>query len=1034
MQSLNNNKPDWIDIEVLGRNREPAKSTMIPYHDIETAMCKERGASQLFKLLNGDWKFSYYETPVTVPEDFSDSDHDDSEWDLISVPGNWQMYGYDIPVYTNVNYPYPVDPPNIPDMNPTGLYRKVFTLPERWSGKRIVLHFGGVNSAFELWINGNKTGYSQGSHMPSEFDVTQYVKTGDNLIAVKVLKYSSSSYLEDQDFWRLSGIFREVYLYATQMVYISDIFIKPDLDNNYQNGQLQVETGISGLSLKSGEQYKLKTVLYDDCDNLVDENEQTVDAVNKDVVMALHCYKIENPKKWSAEFPNLYKMLFLLTDEAGNLIFCTCLHTGFRKVEIRDKQLFINGVSVKLKGVNRHDTHPDTGHAVSRESMLTDILLMKRHNINTVRTSHYPNDPYWYELCDTYGMYVIDEADIETHGFHYNDPEYDVSDKAEWKGAFVDRAVRMVERDKNSPCIISWSLGNESRYGSNHLAMIDYIRNRDDSRFIHYERAEYDKGPDVVSVMYPTVERLEDEGKREDDPRPFFMCEYAHAMGNGPGNLKEYWETIYRYPRLIGGCVWEWADHGIRQYTQDGEEYYAYGGDFGDKPNDGNFCIDGLVWPDRIPHTGLLEYKKAIEPFKTKGVDLENGVIRITNLYDFSLPENVKCIWHLMKDDKLVQEGNLDITDIQPHACKDFSLNLKVSKSDENTSEYFLNILFVLNKNTIWAPEGHELCKTQFELPVASVVNIIGLDDMEDITLCDDGRFVVIFGEDFEVEFDKFSGAMSSYIFRDVQMLEAGPTESLWRAPTDNDKSRQSIKWRQLGLDSLQRRIEFFKYETIAGKAAKIIVGTVLGSYAYKPVYRTEVTYTVFGNGDIKVDSKFVPLREMTYLPVIGFELTMPFGFEYFSWFGRGPWENYRDKKESTIIDVYRQTVQEQYEPYIYPQETGNKSDVRWAGLTDYNGNGLLFIGEPTFEISALHFTSKDLDEAKHTYDLQTRDEVTVKINYSQGALGSNSCGPEPMEKYRLKPETIEFSFLIRPYSRSENNEMNLSKTIPEVF
>jgi beta-galactosidase/beta-glucuronidase len=979
MQSFDNQMQDWVNPDVLSRNREPARSTMIPYENSDTALTFNRGLSGLFKLLNGDWLFSYYDAPMLIPKDFFEEDFDDSDWDYIPVPGNWQMYGYDIPVYTNVNYPYPVDPPHVPDMNPTGLYRKTFTIPKRWAGKRVVIHFGGVNSAFELWVNGIKVGYSQGSHMPSEFDITSYIRTGTNLLAVKVLKWSATSYLEDQDFWRLSGIFREVYLVATESVYLNDVFIKPDLTEDYKNGILTVEAEIRATETGQGS-YTLECTLLDADFNLVNRKTAKVD-MNAGTGKSVLVFEVENPRKWNAEDPYLYTVLFRLTNLSDQDLYCTAIPAGFRKVEIKDKQLWINGVSIKLKGVNRHDVHPVLGHAVSREAMLNDILLMKQHNINTVRTSHYPNDPYWYELCDRYGMYVIDEADLETHGFGYRDPEYDVSDRPEWKAQFVDRAVRMVERDKNHPSIIFWSLGNEARYGSNHRAMAEYIKERDNTRFVHFERAQYEDGVDVVSVMYPTVERLEEEGKKQDDPRPFFMCEYAHAMGNGPGNFKEYWETIYKYPRLIGGCVWEWADHALLDHTEDGEPYYAYGGDFGDLPNDGNFCVDGLVWPDRTPHTGLIEYKKAIEPFRTEGVDLKNKRIRITNLYDFILPVHVDCKWNLLADGEIVQEGTLDISDIKPHESKEFVLDYEIDEKD-NTKEYFLNVIFTLKKNLSWAPASHELCKTQLELPVEAMTTLVLSSEMEDLYVEDQDRFVYIEGEDFVASFDKLTGLLDSYVYKDTVVMEQGPKESLWRAPTDNDKY-VAPKWRQFGFDKLQRRVVSFDYSKDDVKnVVQIRVETVLGAYAVKPVFKTVVEYTVFGNGDILVKSKFVPLRETIWLPVIGFEMILPEGFEYFSWYGRGPWENYIDKKESAVVGIYYQTVSEQYEPYIFPQESGNKCDVRWAGLTDINGNGLLFIGNPTFEISTLHYTAEDLDQAKHHHELVPREETIVKLNY----------------------------------------------------
>ncbi|HHW47296.1 MAG TPA: beta-galactosidase subunit alpha, partial [Clostridiaceae bacterium] len=564
-------------LRLLPENSEKPSSAPIPYADIQTALKGERGASPYFMLLNGNWKFMYAENLSKVPENFHMEDFDQTGWDTIPVPSNWQMHGYDVPNYTNIEYPYPLDPPHVPDENPIGLYRKDFYIPEAWEGRHVFISFGGVNSAFTLWINGHRVGYGQCSHMPFEFNITEYIRPGKNTIAVMVYKWSATSYIEDQDFWRLSGIFREVYLYSTRDVHIRDLHINTDLDDEYKDAVLNVKITLKNYSRLHSDKYFVAVSLVDGRGNAVFEkniNTPVQLGPGDETVLFLE-EKVITPEKWTAETPNLYNTLVVLKDEDENIVEVESVNTGFRKIEIKNSQLYINGVSVKLKGVNRHDTDCDLGHAVSREIMLKDILLMKQHNINAVRTSHYPNDPYWLDLCDKYGLYVIDEADLEAHGFGYEDPEYDLSDKDEWKEVFVDRARRMVERDKNHPSVIMWSLGNETRYGRNHDAMAEWIRDKDNTRPIHFERALDAEVVDVVSVMYPEVHDLIKEGERTDDNRPFFMCEYAHAMGNGPGNLKEYWEAIYWYPRLIGGCVWEWVDHGIRQFTEDGKKWFA---------------------------------------------------------------------------------------------------------------------------------------------------------------------------------------------------------------------------------------------------------------------------------------------------------------------------------------------------------------------------------------------------------------------------------------------------------------------------
>ena len=605
---------DWENPQQLSRNREPAHATLYPFPDETAALSCDRMQSSYFKLLNGDWRFWYSAIGDQLPTRFEDPVFDDTGWACLPVPSNWQMHGYGKPHYTNVAYPYPVDPPHVPQENPVGIYRRTFTVPAAWAGQQIFLTFGGVDSAFYVWMNGRMLGYSQGAHMPSEFNITQYLHAGENTLVVQVYQWSDGSYLEDQDMWRLSGIFRDVYLTSTNDLHIHDVRVRTLLDADYTDATLGVQVTLKNCSVQTPSGYRVVARLLSHDGIVVAQHDfPELSSLNSgEDTMPEMQIAVQRPHKWNAEEPYLYTLLITLADSAGKTLEVQSLRVGFRQVEVRAQQLLVNGVAIKLKGVDRHDTHPDLGHAVPYESMLQDITLMKQHNINTVRTSHYPNDPRWYDLCDQYGMYIVDEADLECHGFGITGDINEISDDPAWEAAYVDRAERMVERDKNHACIIIWSLGNEAGYGRNHDAMAAWIRAHDPTRLIHYEGAFDAKVVDIVSVMYPKVDYLIQQGSKTDDARPFFMCEYAHAMGNGPGNLKEYWEAIYAHPRLIGGCVWEWVDHGIRQHTSAGEEWFAYGGDFGDLPNDGNFCIDGLNFPDRIPHTGLTEYKKII--------------------------------------------------------------------------------------------------------------------------------------------------------------------------------------------------------------------------------------------------------------------------------------------------------------------------------------------------------------------------------------------------------------------------------------
>jgi beta-galactosidase/beta-glucuronidase len=637
--------PDWQNPAVLARNREPAHTSLVPFADVDSAQEDDRAASPFFRLLNGAWRFFYARRPGDVPAGFEAESFVTEAWDTLPVPGNWQMHGYGTPNYTNIRYPYPVEPPHVPDDNPVGCYRREFAVPPAWEGRRVFLTFEGVNSAVDPEVNGRPVGYSQGSHMPVEFDVTDCVRQGGNLVAVQVYQWCDGSYLEDQDMWRLSGIFRDVYLTARPIGFIRDVQIHTELDETSTDATLSVRA----LGSRAGGG-RVTAGLYDAARKLVAEA-----ALDGSGAAAL---AVAAPRKWSAEEPNLYTLLVTQSDAEGRVQEVLRYAVGFRQVRVENGRLRLNGVPLVLRGVNHHDTHPDLGHALPWETMVRDVVLMKRHNVNTVRTAHYPPDPRFLDLCDRYGLYVIDEADLETHGFGEVGDLNQLSDDPAWEAAYRDRAERLVARDRNHPSVIMWSLGNESGYGRNHDAMARLVREADPTRPIHYEQAGDAPVVDVVSAMYASVDRLVEEGKK-DDPRPYFLCEYAHAMGNGPGSLKEYWEAIEAHPRLLGGCVWEWADHGIRRRTADGAEWFAYGGDFGDEPNDGNFCIDGLVSPDRVPHPGLLELKKVYEPVRVVARDLRAGRVVIQNRYQFASLAHLAAHWELRWGGELLQQGAL---------------------------------------------------------------------------------------------------------------------------------------------------------------------------------------------------------------------------------------------------------------------------------------------------------------------------------------------------------------------------------------
>ncbi|KQX58701.1 beta-D-galactosidase subunit alpha [Paenibacillus sp. Root444D2] len=1031
-----NNKaiPDWENLEILRRNMEPPHAGIIPYGDVETALDHERAASPYFQSLNGNWKFYYAESPSQAPERFYDSSFSTDDWNKIPVPGNWQMHGYGRPHYSSSYYPFPIDPPHVPNDNPVGCYRRSFIIPDSWDDRQVFLVFEGVDSAFHVWVNGQFAGYGQGSHMPSEFRVTSLLHPGENIVAVQVYKWSDGSYLEDQDKWRLSGIFRDVYVKATPHVHIRDIAVQTRFYENHEDAVIGLRLNVKNYADLDSGKHTLRILLLDEERQSV--NEETVLASlllreNEENALDLEI-AVSAPRKWSAEEPNLYVLLLNLEDDQGNLLEAGSVVVGFRDIAIRDGQLFINGKTVILKGVNRNEFHPDFGCAIPYESMIEDIRLMKQHNMNAVRSSHYPNDTRWLDLCDRYGLYVIDEADLETHGCHFIDNESHLAEDPQWKKPFLDRAVRMVERDKNHPSIIIWSLGNESGYGPNHDAMAEWVRQADPTRPIHYERAKNAPMVDIVSCMYPSLEALIEEGEKS-DPRPFLMCEFAHAMGNSVGNLKEYWDAIYKYPRLLGGLIWEWADLGIRQKLDSGEEWYAYGGDFNDHPNSGHFCIDGLLFPDRKIKASLLEFKKVIEPVKVEPVDVRAGIVKIQNRYDFISLEHLVGSWSILCDGVIVEQGELPELDVPARGEATVFIPWK-KKFGQSSGEYWLHIRFALLEASRWAPQGHEIAWADLPIPVTQqVVPSIKLEVMPSLLSSETDRFLRIKGNDFTMEWSKAWGELSVLEYNGIPLLSAGPRVHIWRATIDND-SRQSKEWKKAGFDALTHRMHDMSIQ-LQKHAAQITVKSTLGAAGLGNCFTTWMTYTIYGSGDVIIETRVIPREGLPPLPRLGLQMAMPGGLDQFSWFGLGPHECYIDRKESGRLDVYSGSVQDQFVPYIKPQENGNKADVRWAAVTNALGTGLFIGGMPKLDVSVSHYSTDNLTKAKHTFDLIRLKETIVNMDYRQAPLGNHSCGEAPpLDAYLIHPVDTTFSLRLKPFSTRDQTPMKLSKRQPGPF
>ncbi len=1133
---------DWQNPQMVGWNKEPGHASLVPFGSSETAMTCDHSTSSFFLSLNGEWRFEWSPNPSAAPKGFHEPTFDASGWNRVTVPGNWQVQGYGTPMYTNVQYPFPADDlPRVPDEdNPTGSYLTTFVVPDEWAGRRIYLTFDGVDSAFHLWINGQAVGYSQDSRVPAEFDVTPYLVAGENLLAVRVYRWSDGSYLEDQDFWRLSGIYRDVYLWSSPVVRVRDFRVVTDLGRDYRDAVLRIEAQVQNAGEAPVTGYTLEAALLDASEAPVFVEPLTCAVAVGGGEEASICLarEVNNPKKWSAEQPNLYTLLLTLRDKSGAVVEVESCRVGFRQVEIRDGQILVNGVPIYFGGVNRHEHDPDTGHAVSVESMVEDILLMKRFNINAVRTCHYPDDPRWYDLCDKYGLYLIDEANLESHGVWDQ-----LSKDPAWRLAFLERGQRMVQRDKNHPSVIVWSLGNESGYGPNHAAMADWIHEYDPTRPIHYESGGDAPELDMVSVMYPTLERIIEMATDPGEIRPLIMCEYAHAMGNSCGNLREYWEAVEAHKRLQGGFIWDWVDQGLRRVTEEGVSWFAYGGDYDETPHDGSFCINGLVFPDRGVQPALWEYKKILQPVRVRAIDLLSGTIEVVNRYHFTELCGLHGTWELVADDRVVQSGELPHLCTLPGRSERVTVPLQEPKVEAGV-EYWLNVRFTLAQDVLWAERGHEVAWEQFRMPYEVLAApALSPANMPGVSIDEQEGGVAVSGQGFQVTFDRTTGTISSWRTGGKDVLAAGPRLNVWRAPTENDEGqrqqRAASRWREAGLDVLVERVVGFEVSQPAASVACIQVQTVsspdpdaqppqsgalaqriqglgwgmrhlmdenglrqLCGYLGIPydelagqgmsgklaaflqyvaasdhvlellqgIYRgmlelaghlipdgfraemtrivslspaeleatftppfnarfeTEYTYALYGSGDVLLDVHIVPGGDLPPLPRLGLVMAIPGGYEQFTWYGRGPHESYVDRKDGAAVGVYSGTVDEQYVPYVVPEENGNKTDVRWLALTDDAGVGLFVAGQPVLETSALHYTVQDLTKARHTHELTRRPETTLNLDLVQSGLGGESCGPGTLEKYLVQPEEARFSLRLRALSSDGPSPTVLAK------
>jgi len=1012
------NRNDWENPAVFGINKEPPHATLMVYSGDEAAHRGRRGQSEFHRSLNGRWKFKWVRRPDDRPKDFWRPEFDVSAWGEIAVPSNWQMQGYDVPIYLNSPYPFRKNPPFVQhEFNPVGSYRREFEIPQAWAGRQVFIHFDGVESAFYLWVNGTRIGYSQDSRTPAEFNITPHLRNGKNALAVEVYRWSDGSYLECQDFWRLSGIFRDVYLFSTPAVHIRDFEVTANLADDYRDGVVTIRAWVRNYSDRPVSTHEVEVRVPDDSfppaapTFPLKAPTGAIPAGGEEMIEMRA--EVANPRKWSAEQPNLYPLLLTLRDAQGQLLEVERGNLGFRRVEVRNGNLLVNGARIFIKGVNRHEHDPDTGHYVTEESMVRDIRLMKQSNINTVRTSHYPNAPMWYELCDRYGLYLIDEANIESHGMGY-DPAVTLGNNPEWREAHLDRAGRMVERDKNHPSVIIWSMGNEAGDGVNFEAVSDWMHRRDPTRPVMYERAQTRPHVDLYTPMYMRIEGLL-RWASEPRTRPLILCEYAHAMGNSVGNLQDYWDVIEREKYLQGGCIWDWADQGLRKLTSDGRSFFAYGGDFGDQPNDGNFLCNGLVQPDRRPNPHLHEVTKVYQHIKVSPEDLSRGMVRVRNKYDFTDLDSFDVAWELSADGEIRQRGSLPKLHLEPGAEQVVRVPFSQPPPGPGT-EYHLRIAFALSRPAPWADQGHVVAWDQFPLPIAPLpLPAPDTEAMPTLRVAETAEALTIAGPEWRLSVGRTGGVPVSWEYRGKELLAAPPAPNFWRAPTDNDvgngmPARQSV-WRTAGDD---RRLVSFTVEQPRPQFALITSDFELP--AGKSALR--VTYSVFGNGDIVVQSVFRPGMDLIDLPRFGMQMFVPAGFAHMRWYGRGPHESYMDRKSGAAIGVYSGVVADQVHAYVRPQETGNKTDVRWMTLTNDAGEGFLVVGESELNVSAWPYSIRDLERAQHTYELPSRSTVTVNIDHAQmGVGGDDSWGALPHPEYTLPAKPYSYRFRLTPLS-----------------
>lgn len=1032
MGSLQASQPleAWQNPEVFRINKQPARSFFYPFDDAKNLFSETPWGSANHQLLNGKWKFNWVETPAQKPTDFFQVNYDDSSWDEFAVPANWEINGYGIPFYHSHHCFKPkAVPPELPlSYNPVGSYRRTFDVPANWNGKQVFIHFGAVKSAFYLWVNGKKVGYSQDSKTAAEFDITSYLKPGENLLAMEVYRYSDGSYFECQDMWRLSGIERDVYLYATPKVHVSDYHARTTLDESYTDGVLEFEATIDNKSGSMVKNYSLEILVLDETGEAIINESLSVPGISKGKSKTVSFQHVtKKPSLWSAEDPKLYRLQLSLTDENNNVVEYIGNKIGFRSTEYKDGNFLVNGKAVLFKGVNRHEHDPKTGHVVSRESMRNDARLMKEFNINSVRLAHYPNDPYWYQLADEYGFYLIDEANIESHGIGaanqgpYN-PDIHLVNKPEWKAAYIDRIQNMYERSKNNVSVVIRSLGNESGDGPNIEASYDWLKKQESAPVIS-EQAQLRRHTDAYGQMYASIDQIVRYAESALDERPALLIEYEHAMGNSLGNFKEYWNAFEKYEALQGGFIWDWVDQTFEKTTESGANYWAYGGDL-EPPatlHSDSFCANGLVFADRTPYPYLWEVKKVHQNIGFDAVDISQGVITVTNKNYFIDLSGYELTWSVVGDGVEQVKGGVKALSAEPLNSEEITLDY--GHLFKAGVEYFLNIEVKTTRAEGLLQAGHIVAWEQLPFPLIKAQVVA--NGSARLSMSDSKTAAKFSGPGFSMSLDKSSGLISSLMYDGTEMLKAPPRPEFWRSPIDNDFDIKAYKpslsvWKDVGLST---QLKSLKVTRMSKYEAKV----ELEHYLPSVMARYFTVYNISGDGAVNVDVWFyaAPHKKQPDLPRIGTLFEIGKEFNNVTWYGRGPHENYWDRKSSAHVGLFSSTVKDLYVPYVRPQENGYRTDVRHVAFYNKDRKGVVFQGAPLIGFGAQVYAAEDYDRSKqevaernmHPHNLIERDRIFVNIDFKQrGVGGTDSWGAPPLYKYTLPWLDYHYSYKMLPY------------------